>query len=148
MNPTCMGSRALSLLGGAMCLILPLTPVSGPESALAQQTERCAALGLAAPAKPLHFHAKVQGMAPPEEVRRQTAIAERRTGGVISPDYANFPRIIAIYVEDGVAHSTIAAVVDGHIPQPGDAVELASRYLDPRSSCNFIPWTVVPASSV
>lgn len=147
MNSTRMANSGLSLFG-ALCLILPLTPISRPDSAFAQQAEHCAALGLAAPAQPLHFHAKVQGMAPPEEVRRQTAIAERRTGGAVSPDYANFPRVIAIYVVDGVAHSTIAAVVDGHIPQPGDSVELASRYRDPRSSCNFIPWTVVPASSV
>jgi len=147
MNSTCMGSRALSLFG-ALCLILSLTPISSSDSAFAQQTEHCAALGLAAPTQPLHFHAKVQGMAPPEEVRRQTEIAERRTGGAISPDYVRFPRIIATYVVDGVVHSTIAAVVDGHIPQPGDSVELASRYRDPRSSCNFIPWTVVPASPV
>ena len=44
--------------------------------------------------------------------------------------------------------STIAAVVDGHIPQPGEIVELASRYRDPRAACNFIPWTVVPAPTI
>ena len=147
MKSTSRGRRALSLVG-TLCLVPPLTPVFSLGSAFAQEPAACPAVGLAAPERPVHYSAKVQGIATREEVRRETAIAERRTGGAISPDYVNLPRILAIYMIGGVAHSTIAAVVDGLIPQSGDAVQLASRYRDPRSPCNFIPWTVVPASTI
>jgi hypothetical protein len=140
-------TRILSL--SAVLFIVQL--LSSPfltDRAYAVESGACAIKESEAPAQPLHFRAKVQGMAAPEEVRRQTHIAELRTGGAVSPDYLGYPRILAVFIAGGVAHSTIAAVVDGHIPQPGENVELASRYRDPRSACNFIPWTVVPAPTI
>ena len=130
-----------------LCMLLTLAMLGASGSAFAQQSAACHMNGLDPPMRPTYVMAKVQGPASPEEVRRQTQIAEKRTGGAVSPDFADFPRIIAIYVVNGASHSTIAAVVDGVIPQVGEIVKLASRFRDPRRPCNFIPWTVVSKSS-
>ena len=147
MNSTPKATRVLSLLG-VLCLVQGLPSPFLTDRAFAVENGACAIKESEAPAQPQHFRAKVQGMATPEEVRRQTHIAELKTGGAVSPDYVGYPRILAFFIVGGVAHSTIAAVVDGHIPQPGEIVELESRHRDPRSACNFIPWTVVPAPSI
>jgi hypothetical protein len=93
------------------------------------------------------YQGVVRGPASPEEVRQQTAIAIAKTGAILSPAYANLPRIFAFYEDPtGGRHGTIAAVVDGRMPQPGERVRLASRRRDPSQPCAFIPWTVVGAS--
>lgn len=130
-----------------LAMLLALATLGASGAAFAQGGASCHMNALDPPMRPSYVMAKVQGPAPPEEVRRQTAIAEKRTGGAVSPDFADLPRIIAIYVVNGASHSTIAAVVDGVIPKAGETVKLASRFRDPRRPCNFIPWTVVSKSS-
>jgi len=128
-----------ALLFVALCLIEALA-ASGEAFAL--DSGRCVLNARDPPAQPAHYAAKVQGPASPDEVKRQTKIAEIHTGGTVSPDYVAYPRVIAFFIVNGVSHSTIAAVVDGDIPKPGEIVDLASRYRDPRDPCRFIPWTV------
>jgi hypothetical protein len=96
------------------------------------------------PDAPIHVSARVYGLASRQEVRRRTAVAKAVSGATISPDYKNLPRIFAGYVWRGLPSNTIAAIVDGNIPQVGDIVELEMRHRDPRSPCRFIPVTVVP----
>jgi hypothetical protein len=129
----------------ALCLVPPLTPISFADEASAQNAAHCVVYERAAPAKPAYVSATVKGIAAPEEVQRETHIAELKTGGSVSPDYVALPRILAVFMVNGVPHGTIAAVVDGHIPQAGETVELATRHRDPKLPCSFIPWTVVPA---
>jgi hypothetical protein len=115
-----------------------------PGSAAGDEGAVCIINETAAPLQPRRFTATVLGPAPPSEVQRQTAIAETRTGGHVSPDYVSLPRILAVYADDwGISHTTIAAVVDGDVPKAGDTVVLESRHRDLRSPCDFIPWTVV-----
>ena len=110
----------------------------------AEQRAACPPGGVHAPLKPGHIEGIVVGPAPPEEVARQTQIAEARTGGSVSPDYVALPRILVDFVSNGVRSRTIAAVVDGPVPARGTVVILATRRRDPRDPCHFIPWTVEP----
>ena len=84
----------------------------------------------------------VRGPATAQEVLAQTAIAVTRVRAPLSAKYEDLPRVFVIYVANGARHGTIAAVIDGDIPQPGEAVVVASRHRDPDSPCAFIPWTV------
>ncbi len=136
--------RALCAQILGLCLVLPMA-FEDSRNASAAESATCH-LSIDLPARPFYVIAKAQGPASPEEVRRQTDIAEAKTGGEVSPDFVAFPRILAVFVVNGVSHSTIAAVVDGVIPAAGETVKLASRFRDPRRPCNFIPWTVVSKS--
>jgi hypothetical protein len=115
--------------------------------ASAHAKDACPEGGVRAPLAAVHLKGKVIGPAPAAEVERQTRIAEARTGGHVSPDFAALPRVLVAYVEGGARHETIAAVLEGPIPAPGEIVDLASRYRDPRDPCAFIPWTVKPAGT-
>ena len=88
----------------------------------------------------------VRGPATAQEILTQTAIAINRTHAVLSPKYETLPRVFVIYQAGGVRHGTIAAVIDGDIPRPGEQVVVASRRRDPDAACAFIPWTVMKGS--
>jgi hypothetical protein len=114
------------------------------QPAIPNDAPFCNGRHLRVPAAALHFTGTVIGLAPDAEIRRQTHVAEMITGGIVSPTYMPMPRILAAYPDHGGYHTTIAAVTDGHIPQPGETVDLTSRYQDPADPCHFIPWTVAP----
>ncbi|MGO9744178.1 MAG: hypothetical protein ACLPN5_22165 [Roseiarcus sp.] len=97
----------------------------------------------AAPDRIFYVEATVIGPAPDADVMSQTRIAILRTRAPESPAYAKLPRIDAAYQIGGVTHMTIAAVLDGPLPKPGERVRLASRHRDPTQPCAFVPWTVV-----
>ena len=109
--------------------------------------ESCALDPLAAPDSPVYIDAIVVGPASDADVLAQTRIAIQRTHAPVSPAYVNLPRIDAVYVDAGVRHMTIAAVIGEPTPKPGAHVTLASRHRDPNTPCAFVPWTVAPKGS-
>jgi hypothetical protein len=108
--------------------------------------ETCALDAHSAPAKSTLFSGVARGPATAGEVVSQTAIALARSHAPVSPKYANLPRAFVYFVYGGRRHGTIAAVVDGVMPKPGEAVVVASRRRDPDQPCAFIPWTVQRAT--
>ena len=95
-----------------------------------------------APAKSTLFSGVARGPATGAEVISQTSVALARSHAPVSPKYANLPRAFVYFLYGGRRHGTIAAVTDGVMPKPGEAVTLASRRRDPDQPCAFIPWTV------
>ena len=95
-----------------------------------------------APAKSILFSGVARGPATAGEIVSQTAIALARSHAPVSPKYANLPRAFVYFMYGGRRHGTIAAVTDGVMPKPGEAVVVASRRRDPDQPCAFIPWTV------
>ena len=112
-------------------------------SAAPALADGCALDPRSAPDRPLLLPGVVRGPATEAEVLSGTRIAIERTHAPVSPKYVNLPRVVVFYELGGVQHATIAAVLDGILPQPGDPVTIASRYRDPDAACAFIPWTVV-----
>jgi hypothetical protein len=108
----------------------------------AAAAETCALDLNSAPLSSLLYSGVARGPATPEEIASQTAIARSRVHAQVSPKYANLPRAFVYYAEGGRLHGTIAAVLDGVMPQRGEAVIVASRRRDPDLPCAFIPWTV------
>ena len=88
------------------------------------------------------FAGVARGPATATEIVTQTAVALSRAQAQVSPTYANLPRAFVYFMYGGRRHGTIAAVIDGVMPQPGEAVVVASRRRDPDQPCAFIPWTV------
>ena len=111
-------------------------------SAPAFAAETCALDSRGAPSAALTYPGVVRGPASPQEVATQTAIAVARAHAPLSPKYAALPRVFVIYEAAGMRHGTIASVIDGKAPAPGEAVIVASRRRDPDAPCAFIPWTV------
>ena len=101
-----------------------------------------------APDRPLIARATVVGFADPLEVERITRSVESRTRAPENPAYLRLPRIWASYVVNGARSSTIAAIVDGAVPERGALVTLAFRHRDPGLPCAFIPVIVLPAAPV
>ena len=120
-------------LGILLCL-------AGPGRGFADEV--CRLDPHAAPDAALLFKGVVRGLATPQEIVAQTAIAMARVHAPESARYQKLPRVFAYYLYGGLRHGTIAAVVDGPIPEPGQSVVLASRRRDPEAACAFIPWTV------
>ena len=102
----------------------------------------CALNPQSAPAASILFAGVARGPATAEEIATQTAIARARSHAPLSPRYANLPRAFVYYMYAGRRHGTIASVIDGIMPKPGEAVVVASRRRDPDLPCAFIPWTV------
>lgn len=112
------------------------------RAAMAKNDRACSFDPAQVPRIPVKAGGVVVRSVPPERARVSTAWVERKTGIGISPDYADLPRVVVRIVDGKASSETLAAVVDGHVPRPGDHVELLSRYRDPRAPCSFIPWTV------
>ena len=112
------------------------------RAATAQGDQSCSIDPAQVPGHPIKTDGIVVGSTSPEQARVSTAWMERQVGIKISPDYADLPRVVVRVTRGKTVSETLAAVVDGHPPHPGDHVEILSRYRDPRSRCNFIPWTV------
>jgi len=108
-----------------------------------EKTPTCQLDPRSAPDAPFYVEATVIGPASEADVISQTRIAVMRTRAPESPAYVKLPRIDASYQIGGVTHMTIAAVLDGPLPKPGEHVTLASRHRDPTEPCAFVPWTVV-----
>ncbi len=102
----------------------------------------CALDAAGAPAAAVSFRGVARGPATKEEIATQTAVAVKRAGAPMSPKYADLPRAYVYYEAGGARHGTIAAVVDGVMPKPGEKVALLSRRRDPDVPCAFIPWTI------
>ena len=118
------------------------------RSAAAKNPAQCSIDAVEVPRRPARLDGIVVGVISPERVKVITERVEKETGARISPDYADLPRIVARVVTSQRTFETIAAVVDGHLPRPGDRVEIVSRHRDPRSRCDFIPVTVgTPAAT-
>lgn len=118
------------------------------RSVAAGSPRLCSVNPVEVPRRPVRFEGTVVGVVSPERVKVITEKVEKETGARISPDYANLPRIVAKVVTDRRTFETIAAVVDGSIPQPGEHVGLLSRYSDPRSQCDFIPVTASAPAAI
>ncbi len=134
--------RGYRLRAGLALLAFGLA--TGPAAHASAASPACAITEKSLPKRPQHYRGISQGLALEADIKSQTDIAIARSGAPLSPKYEKLPRIDAIYVDQGVKHSTIAAVTDGHVPPKGEKIELASRYRDPDQPCSFIPWTVVP----
>jgi hypothetical protein len=119
-------------------LVLALWVVAGGAAA----AETCALDANSAPQSPLVFSGVARGPATAQEIASQTGVANARVRAPMSPKYAGLPRAFVYFTMGGVRHGTIAAVVDGVMPKPGEAVVVASRRRDPDLPCAFIPWTV------
>ena len=118
------------------------------QSVVAQSSGLCSINPVEVPRRPARLTGIVVRVIPPERVKVTTEKVEKETGARISPDYTDLPRIVAKVVTSRRTFETLAAVVDGHIPHPGDHVDILTRYRDPRSRCNFIPWTVSSPAAV
>jgi hypothetical protein len=103
----------------------------------------CDLVPAAAPAVGLTLPGVARGPATAQEVAEQTAFAVAHVHAPVSPRYIDLPRAFAYFEIGGVRHGTIAAVLDGEMPAPGEAVTLVSRRRDPDLPCAFIPWTLV-----
>jgi len=109
----------------------------------AAAAETCALDINGAPKTSILFAGVARGPATAREIVSQTAIALARSHAPLSPKYAKLPRAFVYFMAGGRRHGTIAAVLDGVMPKPGEAVVLASRRRDPDEPCAFIPWTVL-----
>lgn len=120
-----------------------------PGIAFAQDGRACYVDPAQVPQLPVKANGVIVRLATSEQARTATELIEHKVGIKISPDYVTLPRVVVRVVRNKVVSETMAAVVDGHTPKPGENVEILSRYRDPRSHCNFIPWTVgsIPALS-
>ena len=123
-------------------MIVVVAAMVCPRPAAAQNGEVCAIDLAKVPFKPVKFDGIVIQAVPPDRVKVITARVEKETGAHINPKYAELPRISVRFVSRHRSFETIAAVVDGRIPKPGDHVDLLSRYRDPDARCSFIPVTV------
>ncbi len=128
----------------APLVALGLAALPSAAAAEAQQAAPVCQLDpRAAPDRPLYVQATVIGPATDADVMSQTRIAILRTRAPESRAYAKLPRIDAAYQIGGVTHVTIAAVLDGPLPKPGEHVTLATRHRDLTQPCAFVPWVVV-----
>lgn len=138
-----------AVLHVSLAVVLAVASGTGlTRSAAVQSPELCSVNPVGVPRHPVRFEGTVIGVISPERVKIITEKIERETGARISPDFADLPRIVARVVTDQRTFETIAAVVDGHIPQPGDHVDLLSRYRDSRSRCHFIPVTISAPAAI
>lgn len=112
------------------------------QTASAQSNPSCSVDPAQVPRYPIKTDGTVIGSMTSAQARASTEWMEHKVGIKVSPDYIDLPRVVVRVVRGQVTSETLAAVVDGHVPKPGDHVEILSRYRDPRSHCNFIPWTI------
>ena len=121
-----------------MRLALVLALAAAPATA----QEACRLDPRGAPEAVVTFEGVARGPATSQEIAAQTAVAVARAHAPISAKYANLPRAYVYFVTGGSRHGTIASVLDGVMPQPGEIVTLVSRHRDPEAPCAFIPWTI------
>jgi hypothetical protein len=104
--------------------------------------DTCALNAWGAPKHALTYPGVARGPATKSEIDSQTAIAVSRARAPLSPKYADMPRAFVYFQMGGKRRGTIAAVVDGVMPKPGEAVTLVERHRDPDVPCAFVPWTI------
>jgi hypothetical protein len=104
--------------------------------------DTCALNAWGAPKTAHTYPGVARGPATKQEIDSQTAIAVSRAHAPLSPKYADMPRAYVYFQMGGKRQGTIAAVVDGAMPKPGEAVTLLERHRDPDAPCAFVPWTI------
>ena len=138
-----MKNSALFTIAFAMATSLGWYGIAG-----AQGNQACSVDPAQVPRYPVKTDGVVIRLTTPGQAKASTEWMERKVGIRISPDYIALPRVVVRVVRNRAASETLAAIVDGHTPKPGDHVEILSRYRDPRTRCNFIPWTVGSAPAL